>query len=75
MKQLELVAKHWLWKAKLRRAVTGRKWSMMRFLDGRLKTNLQVTEAFKYVKENGEKSTVEGMEAASGVRMICRVTR
>lgn len=47
--------------------VAGRKWIVSAILDGRLKTNLQVTEAFKYVKENGEKSTVEGMEAASGV--------
>lgn len=36
-------------------------------LDGRLKTNLQVTEAFKYVKENAESATNETMETKSGV--------
>lgn len=36
-------------------------------VDGRLKTNLQVTEAFKYVKENPETANNETMEEKSGV--------
>lgn len=36
-------------------------------LDARLKTTLQVSEAFKYVKTNGESLTVEGLNSASGV--------
>ncbi|ODV98290.1 hypothetical protein PACTADRAFT_48076 [Pachysolen tannophilus NRRL Y-2460] len=36
-------------------------------VDGRLKTNLQVSEAFKYVKATGDNATVEGLNEASGV--------
>lgn len=48
-------------------SVQGRKLAVDAILDGRLKTNLQVSEAYKYIKEHGANSTKEGMEAVSGV--------
>lgn len=39
-------------------------------LDGKLKTNVQVDAAWKYVEENGSKSTVEGLEKESGVGVV-----
>ncbi|GEQ66741.1 hypothetical protein JCM33374_g404 [Metschnikowia sp. JCM 33374] len=36
-------------------------------VDGRLKTPLQLSEAVKYVKENGSEATEEGLNAAAGV--------
>ncbi|KAJ8140841.1 hypothetical protein OY671_005978 [Metschnikowia pulcherrima] len=36
-------------------------------MDGRLKTPLQLTEAVKYVKENGTNATNGGLDAAAGV--------
>lgn len=36
-------------------------------LDGRLKTTLQVTEAFKYIKAHGAESTNEGLNESAGV--------
>lgn len=36
-------------------------------LDGRLKTNLQVSEAFHYILANGENATVAAMNSAGGV--------
>ncbi|KAM9899322.1 hypothetical protein OXX79_005799 [Metschnikowia pulcherrima] len=36
-------------------------------MDGRLKTPLQLTEAVKYVKENGTNATKGGLDAAAGV--------
>lgn len=47
--------------------ISGRKLVTSAVLDGRLKTTLQVSEAFKYIKENGDSSTSEGLDASAGV--------
>lgn len=39
-------------------------------LDGSLKTALQVDAAYKYVKEEGEKASVEGLKENSGVGIV-----
>ncbi|GMG09686.1 unnamed protein product [[Candida] boidinii] len=36
-------------------------------VNGKLLTNLQVGEAYKYIKSNGSDSNIKDMEAASGV--------
>lgn len=47
--------------------IAGRSLATVAILDGRLKTTLQVTEAFKYIKANGSDSSVEGLNSAAGV--------
>lgn len=47
--------------------IEGRSLATAAILDGRLKTNLQVTEAMKYIVDNGASSTAEGMDASAGV--------
>lgn len=47
--------------------IKGRKWISEDILSSKLNTKLQVTEAYKYLKDEGENATLEGMEKASGV--------
>lgn len=47
--------------------IEGRALATAAILDGRLKTNLQVSEAMKYILANGAKSTEEGLNANAGV--------
>lgn len=47
--------------------IEGRALATAAILDGRLKTNLQVSAAMTYILANGSSSTVEGMDASAGV--------
>lgn len=47
--------------------IEGRALATTAILDGRLKTNLQVSAAMNYILANGSSSTVEGMDASAGV--------
>lgn len=47
--------------------IPGRALATAAVMDGRLKTNLQVTEAMKYIKAEGAAATQDGLDAAAGV--------